>query len=196
MLLERQIDKNVYAYVGNDPLNLTDPSGMFLWPWESPVSVTGGTPTQRAQYESTVTAVLSTPRGQQLQEQIVGPWYWHGNPQSIQIIPGVECGACAIFDQNLIGTLTSTNTVQVDPNFHPIIQTTAGPVVAGDARIIAHELGHSVTGIQDTGPGQMDNVIQNENPIVKALGLPERTQYGSPSGGTQYDTSDMQGASK
>jgi RHS repeat-associated protein len=177
---------NLYAYVGNDPLNNTDPTGLFLWPWESPVTVTGGTAFQRTYYENTAALVLATPRGQQLQQQIEGPWYWHGSPQTVQLTPGVACGACAIFSNGSDGTLTSANTVQIDPNYHPDLQTTAGPQPASDARILAHELGHSVTGTQDTGPGQLDNVIQNENPIAQALGEPARTQY-APASGTRYD---------
>src|ERR1700694_3353924 len=192
----------LYAYVQNDPLNNTDPTGLFLWPWETPVAVAGGTAAQRADYQSAAAAVLSTPRGQQLEQQIIGPWYWHGSPQTIQITPGVSCGACVNFYKYPDGTLTSTNTVLVDPSYHPELQTTAGPQAASDVRILAHELGHSVTGTQDSGPGQMDNINQNENPIVKALGLPERTQYGSPSGGasptgeTRYDSSGAQASPK
>ena len=38
-------------------------------------------------------------------------------------------------------------------------------------RALAHEIGHSVTQNED------QNVLSNENPIVRALGLPERTGY-------------------
>jgi hypothetical protein len=67
--------------------------------------------------------------------------------------------------------------VHVDPQFHPIIQTTKGPQPASTARIIGHELGHAVTGTKDDGPDHMNNVKQNENPIAKSMGEPARTKY-------------------
>ncbi len=44
-------------------------------------------------------------------------------------------------------------------------------------RILGHEMGHAATGIGDTGPNNMDNVRQNENPIAIELGQPERIRY-------------------
>jgi len=37
-------------------------------------------------------------------------------------------------------------------------------------RIIAHELGHAAMGVDDIGPKSMDNVIRNENKIMRELG--------------------------
>jgi hypothetical protein len=47
---------------------------------------------------------------------------------------------------------------------------------ASTTRILSHELGHT-TGIGDTGPGQMDNIIKNENPIMIPLEGKERISY-------------------
>ena len=69
------------------------------------------------------------------------------------------------------------NTIYVDPNFHPIIDTTVGYIRASTQRIMAHELGHAVFGTRDKGPNNMNNVIQNENPIMNELGQPSRTRY-------------------
>ena len=42
--------------------------------------------------------------------------------------------------------------------------------------IEGHELGHAA-GAKDDGPNHMNNVNQNENPIRRDLGLPDRTEY-------------------
>lgn len=42
---------------------------------------------------------------------------------------------------------------------------------------VAHELGHSVMGDEDDGPGHMNNIKRNENPVRRALNEPERTEY-------------------
>jgi hypothetical protein len=78
------------------------------------------------------------------------------------------------------GSVVSKNKIDIDPNFHPLVQTTAGAIPLTDERVVGHELGHSVTSALDDGPGQMNNINQNENPIVRALGQPARTQYGPP----------------
>ena len=47
-------------------------------------------------------------------------------------------------------------------------------------RQVAHELfGHAIDGIGDTGPGDMDNVRRNENPIMMEIAPEEgeRTKY-------------------
>jgi hypothetical protein len=45
-------------------------------------------------------------------------------------------------------------------------------------RIIAHELGHAAMGNLDDGPGQMNNVNWNENPVMRQLGdFNDRTSY-------------------
>ena len=55
--------------------------------------------------------------------------------------------------------------------------TTEGPRHPTLIQILAHELGHVVTGAKDDGPDQMNNTNRNENPIMKELGAPERTAY-------------------
>jgi RHS repeat-associated protein len=45
-------------------------------------------------------------------------------------------------------------------------------------RIFAHELGHAAMGNLDNGPGQMNNVNWNENPVMRQLGdFNDRTAY-------------------
>jgi hypothetical protein len=45
-------------------------------------------------------------------------------------------------------------------------------------RIFAHELGHAAMGNLDNGPGRMNNVNWNENPVMRQLGdFNDRTAY-------------------
>ena len=55
-----------------------------------------------------------------------------------------------------------------------------GKTNASAERILAHELGHAI-GTGDEGPGNMNNVNENENPIMEALGDQfKRTKYNGP----------------
>lgn len=91
-----------------------------------------------------------------------------------------------VFSKDFVVDLTIVNNayaypggdaIYVDPNFHPVTQTTVGPIAATTRRIIAHELGHAVFGTLDNGFANMNNVNQNENPIMNSLGQPSRTRY-------------------
>ncbi|MDP5211333.1 M91 family zinc metallopeptidase, partial [Microbulbifer sp. 2205BS26-8] len=90
------------------------------------------------------------------------------------------------FKKDFVVDLTVTNNayaypggdaIYVDPNFHPEIQTTDGPMAATTRRIMAHELGHAVFSTPDDGLYRMNNIIRNENLIMNALGQPSRTEY-------------------
>jgi len=157
---------NLYAYVDGDPLNNSDPRGLFLFPWETPFTIQGGSGAQQSAIQRALNRILRTRRGQQLLCQVNGPWWWHGNPITIHIIGG----------QNAYAD-TPGSDVYIDPSFHPEVDTTSGPTSAPTDRILGHEIGHAVTGTEDNGPGQMNNVIQNENPIATQLGEPARTHY-------------------
>ena len=161
-------DPNLYEYVVNDPVNGIDSYGLFLYPWQKPVYVTGGTPEQRAQAEQALRRIFNTQRGKELEDMIVGPWYKHGNPIDLQL--------------NNFGwnkAETPGTDIFVDPEKVRPIQTEWGRIGPTMEQIIAHELGHAVTGIGDTGPCKMDNVNQNENPIDTELGWPKRLEYES-----------------
>jgi RHS repeat-associated protein len=149
---------NTYAYGGASPITFIDPLGLFLWPWEISVSVTGGTESQRNEVNATVANILNTPRGRQLEEQIRGPWYWHGSPKTIHL----NC------DQDDRGEVGGSN-LWIDPTYHPRLDMTNGWKPASLLRAIAHELGHTL-GTADDGPFQMNNVDLNENPISTQAG--------------------------
>jgi hypothetical protein len=103
---------------------------------------------------------VGTPRGEQLEDQIRGPWYWHGSPKTLHI----NC------DRNDAGEVGGSN-LWIDPNYHPQLDMNIGPAPASLEWAIAHELGHTL-GTRDDGPGKMNNVNLNENPISTQLGEP------------------------
>jgi Flp pilus assembly pilin Flp len=130
------------------------PAGGF-----SGITITGGTAAQQAAINQALADIYSTPRGAQMQAAIEG-----GTPLTINI--------------NSTGGLSATGSViQIDPSSHPVIQTTAGPLPATTLRILAHEIGHAAMGERDDGANNLNNVIANENPVMSALGEPERTAY-------------------
>lgn len=71
------------------------------------------------------------------------------------------------------------NHIDFDPSFNPNINTTQGSKPASSIRILAHEIGHTpaADGCLDDGPGRMNNVLRNENPIANSLGEYSRTTY-------------------
>ena len=70
-----------------------------------------------------------------------------------------------------------TRTIHIDPNFSPVVQTESGPMPADLTTILGREVGHAATKVWDDGPGNMNNVIKNENGIRQQLSLPIRTSY-------------------
>jgi hypothetical protein len=155
-----------YAYTAENPISHSDPTGLFLWPWESAVTVIGDNSAQVIKVAIATDRVLNTARGQELLKQITGPWYWHGNPKTLH----VNC------DKNDSGEVGGSN-FWVDPNREVILEMDIGPTPASLERVIAHELGHTL-GTADDGPGNMNNVNLNENPISTQLGEPyHRIRY-------------------
>ncbi|HQR15663.1 MAG TPA: hypothetical protein PLZ37_13980 [Nitrospira sp.] len=75
--------------------------------------------------------------------------------------------------------LGETTIVQVDPNYHPDLCTTQGILPIETSIAIAHEMGHLIRA-HDDGPGSMANILKNENPVRRDLGIPLRTQYDPP----------------
>jgi hypothetical protein len=77
---------------------------------------------------------------------------------------------------NFANTNLITHIISVDPDFHPKVIVGVGNscmvAPASTAIILGHELGHAATNVLDDGPGSMNNVNQNENPLRQQLGLP------------------------
>jgi hypothetical protein len=57
----------------------------------------------------------------------------------------------------------------------PLVWTERGLLPASPERVLAHEIGHASTGMQDFG--FPNNWQTNENPIVRELGEPPRIRY-------------------
>ncbi|WP_250624910.1 RHS repeat-associated core domain-containing protein [Pinirhizobacter soli] len=71
----------------------------------------------------------------------------------------------------------ANNRAWFDPTAKPLMNTTLGLQPASLEAQMAHELGHLSTKVRDIGPGRMDNINMNENPVRKALGEPLRVTY-------------------
>jgi uncharacterized protein RhaS with RHS repeats len=155
---------NTYRFVYNNPVNNIDPLGLWMWFWKPSVKVDGGTPDERRNVRRDLNDIYNTDRGNELRKMI--------RKEGLQ-----RCIHLNAASRNQ--GQTPGPDIWIDPNSHPTIQTTAGPQAASTRRIISHELGHAVTGTGDDGPNDMNNVNQNENPIVGHLPIPEpaRTQY-------------------
>jgi hypothetical protein len=135
---------------------------------DKPFNVIGGTPADRIGVEADLRAILQTPRGAQMLSQLETRRSFFFFKSDFVVDLTVANNAYAY---------TGQDAIFVDPNFHPLIQTTIGLVPASTLRILGHELGHAAFGTRDDGPGRMNNVLQNENPIMRTLGQPDRTRY-------------------
>jgi RHS repeat-associated protein len=147
-------DFNLYAYVLNNPIGFTDPEGMVLY-----VSPDLDGP------KGPMGQLYKSKRGRELIKELKQSdkiFYIVSSPGSRQL--------------RRIG---ETTIVQIDPNYHPDLCTTQGILPIETSIAIAHEMGHLI-GAHDDGPGSMANILKNENPVRRDLGIPLRTQYDLP----------------
>lgn len=179
---------NLYAYVGNDPLNLIDPTGEVMVPpdsvdhrrdWASgqgrmlhglqrrePVRVVGGRAEERQRIQRSIERVMQTPRGQEMRREAERTF----QQERVRIV-----------ERGDAGHNEGSQEVRINPRWvdsdGSIVETTDGPLRSSMEAVVGHELGHSIMRDADDGPGQMNNVNRNENPIRRSLGDPERRRY-------------------
>ena len=144
---------NLYEFVGNNPINWIDSLGLDI--------TFSGSPAEQKALKDALQRVRKTPKGNELCNKLLL------SKDKYDIGPTSDN---AYFDPK-------TKNIRVDPNFHPPTYTASGTEPAPTDAILGHEMGHAATGAKDNGPGNMNNVNQNENPIRTSLGEPKRIAY-------------------
>lgn len=84
---------NTYAYVRSMPTMSSDPTGLFMFPWQDPVVVKGGTRTQRDEVRGALDRALKTKRGREIEMAIRGPWWMPRNSKVVNLECTGEVGA-------------------------------------------------------------------------------------------------------
>jgi hypothetical protein len=156
-------DLNLYAYVGNNPVNFSDPLGLE-------VKVVTSDPRTAKILMEAYARLNTTKTGRAL----TGPL--ESSPIVYTIRPEHHRASYCAVANKVCG---SSYAVYIDPYNNPTVLTTAGMKPASKATVLVHELGHAA-GMKDDGPSYMNNIVRYENPIRRELGEPERTAYAVP----------------
>ena len=129
------------------------------------ISVIGGRPNERSAVRQDLDKIEDTPRGKELMKMQL---------RKNQILT-IRIDNQQILENSAVGG--SPAVVNAEHSYG--IHTTAGDREVSLLRSVAHEIGHAISGIRDSGPNNMDNINANENPIVTHLQNPEpaRTSY-------------------
>jgi RHS repeat-associated protein len=158
--------RNWYAYCDGNPINAIDATGL----WVTLVRGDGWSDAEWQQIKSDYEKIKKTKRGKELLDRD-GEIIVHKGP-----MPRAPKGSAGGSAGGAISTYKGV--IYLDPETKKAyFMTTEGPRHPTLIQILAHELGHVVTGAKDDGPDQMNNINRNENPIMKELGAPERTAY-------------------
>ncbi|CAJ7870371.1 ImpA family type VI secretion-associated protein [Burkholderia pseudomallei] len=151
---------SLYAYVGENPMSDVDPDGLRVKVADS----------LRKAYDR----IRKTKRGGQLCKALEGsPKLYNVDTTSngpLKNNPDPNIRNAPAYSDKI-------SNVYVDPDAHPLMNTSEGYTPASTEDLLAHELGHIATGVEDSGIGRMDNINQNENPVRQELGEPRRVTY-------------------
>ena len=170
---------NLYRYCHNDPINKTDPYGLFTFKFADDYPKVGPhTPGGREAVNRAIKDMGATRRGAELMAR---------DPDKVVIIRPT------VGDQKT-GVTRDKTTLRLNPKDHLFLDPESRSAFAdrgskpselppsgdkGRAVIIGHEAGHIVTpgvnGTDEKFGGR--NVRDNENPIRNQLGIPDRQHY-------------------
>jgi RHS repeat-associated protein len=158
---------NLYAYVGNNPVGLIDPSGLR----EQSAQFAGD------DFRSELRLIAATPRGGQMFEEIQARSVVTLHRASFVDLGSGYAGAAA--DPGPTVTFGGSRITMWDvyvPRFPTMYDFDRGVGFAHPARRLAHELGHTA-GYLDDGDGNMNNVNANENTIGRYIDGRTRLSY-------------------
>jgi RHS repeat-associated protein len=154
---------NTYLYANGNPLRFTDPFGLD-------VKVVTSDPAAAKILMDAYARLTSTRAGMLMCDSLEkSPEVYQIKPitkDAFYCPPGTTDPVCH----------GDERTVFIDPYNNIFLPTTAGMQETPKAVVLGHELGHA-RGVRDDGPNAMNNVNAHENPVRRALGLPERSAY-------------------
>jgi RHS repeat-associated protein len=154
---------NTYLYANGNPLRYVDPDGLD-------VKVLATDPAAAKILMDAYARVTSTKAGMAMCDPL------EKSPDLYLIKPITQDAYYCPAGSTSPVCIGEDRTVFIDPFNNIFLPTTAGMQETPKAVVLGHELGHA-RGERDNGPGAMNNVNRFENPLRRALGLPERTDY-------------------